>query len=989
MNFQSIINGKAEKLIISSSEIKGGIKKGPFRGVEFYSKYPNISEERNCIWIAGGSRKGNEVRAKFKLPFTPRNDGDCLDSFILRIRGMYDFFKHLPWDKSHVQLNQTLYLKGRFKISINNQFVFNDYVYFNGCRYWRFWPSIEFDVPSKILRKGLNTIVIENLTRPFKKKYDLVPNNTITAETANNTRFVISDIHIIKNSVEDFSVTYCPEYVQVGERFYMEIYALQDHDINVLFPRSISLLSANTNILKKGRPKIYFKALTPDSNVVISIESKNKRKKSQTCIKSVVKTPAGFIPKIGHAVGNVQARNIIKQIEKIRDYHQGNFVGIVCHLIREDPHLSKEFLKWIKYCKDNDLYFSLSPDKFIYPRASEAYKMAPKNFFSMEQWERGSMVTPLQEKSAGNLKEMARAFVKAVKAGPSKVNKNNIHVKMWTMDPSLLLRYYMQAGEDFPGIEGMILHQTLNIACARGTTKAYEAPFWGVVNSFDCQAYGGLYFYEQWRDRLPQIDKIRERLWWISQYMYYLSGARVIESQSGILHSNVNWHCDFEDEYQQVLINVQKNFYQFSKIHKLLAQPEVKIAFVQGKYDMFSGGSYDTENWCGEAEHSWRNISVAIPRVSFRNDEWNWGKLAGTFSDTPYGEVDILPIEAPVEVMNQYSCLIFLGWNSMLKEDYQKLINYVRKGGKIFMCLCHLSSSFKRDAPLKIINRGDLRELFGIKVIKSKKDSVWPVDIYKDILIEAEFCRYSDDERVKFPLEKKFPIAGKTGFTKIQVPGGIHLLGNIRVTEEEEIIMHDRYSKEPVLIEHKLGKGYSYLLNICRYPHKQYMRRLIQSILKGLLDSVERDIQLKEGKNVNYYVYNKGKGNGKFKEIFVIRNDWNEARGPEKCLFLIFGTEIPIQVRQQQVSLIYASKESVFIPDNDRIVIDQIFCKQRNVSIAMQGSGDIGLRCFAVDGKIKGIYDMDFESPKKIRINSSNEIRIKLKGVKRIKLVLQ
>ena len=35
----------------------------------------------------------------------------------------------------------------------------------------------------------------------------------------------------------------------------------------------------------------------------------------------------------------------------------------------------------------------------------------------------------------------------------------------------------------------------------------------------------------------------------------------------------------------------------------------------------------------------------------------------GWFTSTPYGPVDILPIEADDRVMQQYRVLVFLGWN--------------------------------------------------------------------------------------------------------------------------------------------------------------------------------------------------------------------------------------------------------------------------------------------------------------------------------------
>lgn len=62
----------------------------------------------------------------------------------------------------------------------------------------------------------------------------------------------------------------------------------------------------------------------------------------------------------------------------------------------------------------------------------------------------------------------------------------------------------------------------------------------------------------------------------------------------------------------------------------------------------------------------------------------------GWFTSTPYGPVDLLPVEAPQDVMNRYKAMIFLGWNTYDKGDFERIRDYVFHGGTL-ICLLPIS----------------------------------------------------------------------------------------------------------------------------------------------------------------------------------------------------------------------------------------------------------------------------------------------------------
>ncbi len=963
LELETRIGKMKTRIIIPSANIKGGLKHAPFHAVEHVlGKFPRISETRNCIFLEGKKGKLNSGMAKFDIPEKYISDEKSEGNYFLRMRGMYDLFKYLGNERYYQRIDYSTNFYGKFKITVNDSVIFNDNIYFMGCRAWRFWPSVRFDIPAGILIPAGNRVLVENCTEHFVKRNDIITENDLTDEILQNTIFALSDIRIVCEVNKNLDATYYPEIVQTGEQFFIEIFSAKKQRIKINYPDSLQSISGKSLKLNPGRNKIQFRSVEPDSDIKITFTSEIGNDNNSCIINRIVAVTEGFIPKIGHAVGNIQSRNIIHEIETVRDAQLGNFIGLIHNLIRHDPNPRNDYMSWIKYCSDNNLYYSICPEnynreKWIAEIAEIAYNDYKNSFFSIEQWERGFYSSIYKKSGNRNLKQDSKDFIKFLQEKFSESNPHNVPVNFWVMEPSLLQRYHMMAGASFPGIEGMVMHQTLNIAAARGTARAYNAPYWAVCNALDCQAYGGLDFYEQTRKYLPDLDRVRHNLWWISQYTYYLSGARVIETQSGVINSEVNWHYDFEDEYQQKIAEINRDFYHFTKTHKLTSQPETTIAFVQGRYDLFAGGSYDTEEWISPAELSWRNIAVAMPGVSFRNflNERDQMETRRSFSDATYGEVDILPVEAPLQIMQKYSLLIFLGWNTITLNDYQKLTDYVRNGGKVFMMMPHLSISECREDKLKIINEGDLTELFGCKIASNEKYYQLEPDISHDLLWEAEFIRNSSDPEVNFPVGEKFPVAEKDGFMRFRNWDTEYYIGNLKVNSHEEIIMRDAWNYNPLLVEHQLDKGYAYLLNICNYPKDKNMYHLIQNILKSLLESVPQSVKLLKGKYINYYEYLQNYNNIEVKKIFVIRNDWRMESSARQCSFLIHGKRLSFILKQREVKIIYAMRNAILIPDSDTVIIDDFMLKNSDIEFRIQSKSKVTIKYCEAKLRIKSI----------------------------------
>ena len=64
-------------------------------------------------------------------------------------------------------------------------------------------------------------------------------------------------------------------------------------------------------------------------------------------------------------------------------------------------------------------------------------------------------------------------------------------------------------------------------------------------------------------------------------------------------------------------------------------------------------------------------------------------RLRRWYSGTPYGEIELIPIDAPAEVLSQFRLLLLLGWNTMDEEQYGKLTAHVANGGTLVMSVPH------------------------------------------------------------------------------------------------------------------------------------------------------------------------------------------------------------------------------------------------------------------------------------------------------------
>lgn len=245
--------------------------------------------------------------------------------------------------------------------------------------------------------------------------------------------------------------------------------------------------------------------------------------------------------------------------------------------------------------------------------------------------------------------------------------------------PSSLFKYFYQAGYDWTGAELMYGPQETVCAALRGAAKAYRRPVTGAHHAI------------QW-STTPHDSKEKNLRYRLALYGTYLQGINEINTEEGLWH--VEEYYAGYNRFSDCCLNhkkEQQDFYRYVQTHSRTGRFHAPIAFLHGRYD---GWDVFTENMIWgktsmgytDAEKGWNLIRFFYPRnVALRSIYRHPcpNESVGFYSGTPYGNVDIYPMEG--EDFSDYSLLIAAGYNKALPEDMDKLEAYVSAGGTLLL----------------------------------------------------------------------------------------------------------------------------------------------------------------------------------------------------------------------------------------------------------------------------------------------------------------
>lgn len=295
--------------------------------------------------------------------------------------------------------------------------------------------------------------------------------------------------------------------------------------------------------------------------------------------------------------------------------------------------------------------------------------------------------------------------------------------------PSTLFRYLYQAGYEWVGAELMYGPEEIILSSLRGASRAYNRKNYGSLHAM------------QWGS-FPFTDPKHSLRLYMSLATAYMHGSSHMNTEEAL------WIDEYaNDRYSEAgkqHLFAQHCMLDFIETHSRRGELMSNIAVIQGRHDAWK--SFGRSSLWSQNGEKWKFNkaceSFDLLNVFYPDNIIDGCGPQGWFTSTPYGTVDLLPIEAPQEVMNRYKAMIFLGWNSYDENDFYRIRNYVYQGGTLLLSAAHLNEELQPDKSTRFPENDELlKDMLG--------------DNYQTLTGKTEI-KYGEGKIIYFPL-KAYP----------------------------------------------------------------------------------------------------------------------------------------------------------------------------------------------------------------------------------------
>lgn len=267
--------------------------------------------------------------------------------------------------------------------------------------------------------------------------------------------------------------------------------------------------------------------------------------------------------------------------------------------------------------------------------------------------------------------------------------------------PSSMFRYFYQAGYDWLGAEQMYGPEEIILSSLRGASLAYSKHDYGTLHAM------------QWGSG-PFTDPKHSLRLYMSLAVAYMHGSSHMNTEEALwLDEYVN---DRYSKSGKEHLYAQHRVLDFIETHTRRGELKSNIAVIQGRNDAWK--SFGRSSLWSQRGDKWAfnkaTESFDLLKVFYPDNIVDGCGPNGWFTSTPYGTIDILPVEAPLDVMKKYKAMVFLGWNSFDESDFLRIRNYVFDGGTLVLTAAHLNAELQPDQPVKFpANDAVIREMLG------------------------------------------------------------------------------------------------------------------------------------------------------------------------------------------------------------------------------------------------------------------------------------
>ncbi len=731
------------------------------------------------------------------------------------------------------------------------------------------------------------------------------------------THLLINEVQIKIEWSSDLKMT-CPSWVSNGERFVLQVACAKPHtDIKFFYDRCLKPLDKLPHHLDKGLHLFRFEAVEVGENQKIRLSTESDFYSTQ--IDYILDSDPSRPVLVGYDLNVLapESGDIDYFLEHMTKESLGNLV-----IFRTEKSYVpwSTWERWVNFCHAHGIYFLIQFERMDLVDTEKtdiaimAKKIGGKYFLggllhelsgTIYGWRSLGIPSSLDEVS--DMREARDRYIEFVTKQFSFLPPD---IPCWLGEASPVERYDYKAGVDFILSEIMCGHTGLLLASSRGAAKAFNKSIWGIHMA--CHIH-----------KHPE-DRANERMFRLALYLSYMYGADIYYDEESAItkfHGHKRSLSDPENVFRR---DIMKDFMRFAQLNKRVGEAQVKIGFLHGNYEALSGGLNESPSvipvwgnvgggsyeWrYGIAEAGWNYLDHFLPGVWLGPIKQDFSKVRLWFTGTPYGQVDLVPIEAPSSALSCYELLILPGYNCMTDKIYKNLREYVHSGGTLLCSVAQLLKVPIHDEELQpkselLINGGDLEEFLGIHILNGAFG-----------LNEVEL-EWAEEERKVFSFGQEVRNA------------------QVQITGEVKVLSRNKESKEPLLIERRYGAGHVYLLTTWDYPGHPGLNEFMRYILSKMAEMYRGSVNIIDpSQEINYVHYSSDDG---MNTVYLVNTDWTSEGNVKRCILEINDKLLPVQVRESTIKVIYFFNDLVIQPCGRDVSV-------RNISSRADGALEVQL----------------------------------------------
>lgn len=405
-------------------------------------------------------------------------------------------------------------------------------------------------------------------------------------------------------------------------------------------------------------------------------------------------------------------------------------------------------------------------------------------------------------------------------------------------DPSYTFKYMRDAGYTWFGAETMYSSMEPQMALLRGICKDADVKDFGTHNAV------------QWCSS-PHDTPECNRRYRLALYLSYMLGASTINTEEGL------WRLEeyfvrfnrFSDGCR-LHLKEQQDLVKYISTHTRSGEFYTPFAVMQGRLDGYNsqvGTPWGIHARPTQAEDSWLVLNEFYPHYElcciYRHG-CSTTEQQGWYTGTPYGNVNILPMEGKETTVGGYKTYIFTGYNKGEKQDFDKLFKALEQGGTALLTLAHFND-----------------------------------------VTDMERIRAYD---LEFTETAKYFAEGEPEFVTAHCGGKeVSVCKNVKTSNAE--ILEKTDEGLPLVLRYAIGNGAMILFNAKAYPVHVAIDELYRSYIRKLAENTAQTehVWASCDKTVDFAFYKQGNGD---MHAYFLAVDWYHDPEEERRATLRIGT---------------------------------------------------------------------------------------------------